>query len=86
MKLHRYSVVVDWTGNTGVGTQSYASYSRDHIIDVPGKAPIAGSSNAAFRGDASRHNPEDLLVASLGACHMLWYLHLAAQEKLVVTH
>lgn len=32
----------------------------------------------AFRGDAHRYNPEELLLASLASCHMLWYLHLCA--------
>jgi organic hydroperoxide reductase OsmC/OhrA len=82
---HRYRVDVDWTGNLGSGTQSYRGYERSHEIRVPGKPALAGSSDAAFRGDASRHNPEDLLVAALSSCHMLAYLHLAATAKVVVT-
>ncbi|MBB6244083.1 OsmC family protein [Rhodanobacter sp. MP1X3] len=82
---HRYRVDVDWTGNRGTGTQSYRGYERSHDIRVPGKPVLAGSSDAAFRGDASRHNPEDLLVAALSSCHMLSYLHLAATSKVVVT-
>jgi organic hydroperoxide reductase OsmC/OhrA len=31
------------------------------------------------------HNPEDMLLASLSACHMLWYLHLACKAGVVVT-
>jgi organic hydroperoxide reductase OsmC/OhrA len=30
------------------------------------------------------HNPEELLVASVSACHMLWYLHLCADAGVVV--
>jgi len=82
---HRYRVDVDWTGNLGSGTTSYQSYERSHDIRVPGKPVLAGSSDAAFRGNASQHNPEDLLVAALSSCHMLAYLHLAASAKLVVT-
>ena len=82
---HRYRVDVDWTGNRGTGTQSYRGYERSHDIRVPGKPVLAGSSDVAFRGDASRHNPEDLLVAALSSCHMLSYLHLAATSKVVVT-
>lgn len=85
MTRHQYTVVVDWTGNAGAGTQSYSAYRRDHVIAVPGKPPIEGSSDPAFRGDPSRHNPEELLVASLSACHMLWYLHLCSDHGLVVT-
>ncbi len=31
-----------------------------------------------------RYNPEDLLVSSLSACHLLVYLHLAATAGIVV--
>ena len=84
MKQHTYQVTVDWTGNDGSGTKSYASYRRDHTIASPGKPVIGGSSDPSFRGDSSRYNPEELLVASLSACHMLWYLHLCAVNKVIV--
>lgn len=84
MKQHTYEVQIDWTGNDGEGTKSYRNYRRDHIIAAPGKPPIPGSSDPNFRGDRSRYNPEDLLVASLSACHMLWYLHLCALSHVTV--
>lgn len=82
---HHYNPTVVWTGNTGTGTSSYKAYSRDHVIRVSGRPDIPGSSDPAFRGDAARHNPEDMLVASLSTCHMLWYLHLAAEAGVIVT-
>lgn len=82
---HHYSVEVEWTGNTGEGTANYRSYSRDHDVRIPGKPTIAGSADPGFRGDPARWNPEDLLVASLSECHMLWVLALAAQSGVVVT-
>ena len=45
---------------------------------------LAGSSDLAFRGDPTKHNPEEFLLASLSACHMLWYLHLCADAGIVV--
>jgi organic hydroperoxide reductase OsmC/OhrA len=83
-KTHTYTCKVTWTGNTGTGTSSYRAYSRDHVIAAQGKPDLPGSSDPAFRGDAKRYNPEDLLVASLAACHMLWYLHLCADAKVAV--
>jgi organic hydroperoxide reductase OsmC/OhrA len=82
---HRYSVSVTWSGNLGSGTSGYRDYSRNYEIDADGKAAIHGSTDPAFRGDRSRWNPEELLVASLSACHKLWYLHLAAEAGIVVT-
>ena len=54
-------------------------------MTAPHKDPIAGSSDPRFRGDASRWNPEELLVAAIAQCHMLWYLHLAAEAGVTVT-
>ncbi len=82
---HRYSVTVEWTGNLGSGTAGYRTYSRDHEIGAKDKPIICGSSDPAFRGDPSRWNPEELLVAALSACHKLWYLHLAAEAGVIVT-
>ncbi|MGA0587540.1 OsmC family protein [Dyella sp. KRB-257] len=82
---HRYRVDVVWTGNRGSGTDGYRNYSRNHVIRVPGKPELAGSADPAFRGDATRHNPEDMLVAALSTCHMLSYLHMATVAGVVVT-
>lgn len=82
---HRYTVEVAWTGNRGTGTRTYQGYGREHEVRVAGKPVIAGSSDAAYRGDGSKHNPEDMLVAALSSCHMLWYLHLAAVAGVTVT-
>jgi organic hydroperoxide reductase OsmC/OhrA len=68
-----------------VGTRDYRAYDRDHDVVGEGKASIEGSSDPHFRGNAARWNPEELLVASLAACHQLWYLHLCAINGIVVT-
>ena len=83
-RLHRYAVRVEWTGNSGTGTSSYTGYGREHTIYGRDKEPIAGSSDPVFRGDRSRYNPEELLVASASACHMLSYLHLCSVKGVVV--
>ena len=82
---YRYTVSLTWTGNIGSGTSGYRDYSRDYEISTEGKPVIHGSADPAFRGDRSRWNPEELLVASLSACHKLWYLHLAAEAGIIVT-
>jgi organic hydroperoxide reductase OsmC/OhrA len=85
MKTHRYAVTVEWTGNTGTGTSGHRNYGRQHEISAGTEKPrIPGSSDPAFRGDPARWNPEELLVASLSACHKLWYLHLCANAGIVV--
>lgn len=83
-KTHSYPIRMCWTGNTGQGTRDYHAYERTHEYSVDGKPPIPGSADPAFRGDATRYNPEELLVMSISSCHMLWYLHLCAESKVVV--
>src|ERR1700761_6279834 len=85
-KVHSYRVLNEWTGNLGSGTSGYRAYSRNHLIKADGKEPINGSSDPAFRGDRTRYNPEELLVASLSTCHMLWYLHLCSDEGIAIVN
>lgn len=83
-RRHNYQVTVQWTGNKGSGTSSYQAYERSHTILKEGKQAILASSDPAFRGDNTRHNPEELFLASISSCHMLWYLHLCSEAGIVV--
>jgi organic hydroperoxide reductase OsmC/OhrA len=83
-RQHVYEVAVEWTGNRGTGTSNYRAYGREHEIRAGAKPPIRGSADPAFRGDPTRWNPEDLVVAALSACHKLWYLHLCAMNGIAV--
>lgn len=83
-KEHHYKIALQWTGNTGSGTTAYKSYERSHRISVENKPYIDASSDPGFRGDPTKYNPEELLVASLSSCHMLWYLHLCAEAGVIV--
>lgn len=87
MRTHNYLVNIKWTGNLGTGTSGYTAYSRNHIFSAANKTEmIKLSSDPHFRGDASIYNPEELLVASIASCHMLWYLHLCADAKITVVN
>jgi len=86
IKNHSYQVEVLWTGNTGQGTQCYRSYARSHQISIEGKPLILASSDPSFLGDKTKYNPEELLVASLASCHMLWYLHLCSEANIIVVN
>lgn len=81
---HKYNLTVRWTGNKGQGTIDYRSYERSHTVSIDNKANILCSSDPAFRGDKTKHNPEELFVTSIATCHMLWYLHLCADFGIVV--
>ncbi|MDM1442707.1 OsmC family protein [Myroides odoratimimus] len=84
MKTHNYRATIEWTDNKGTGTDNYKSYERDHTITIEHKPAILGSSDPAFRGDKTRHNPEDMFISSLSSCHMLWYLHFCSVNNIIV--
>lgn len=81
---HAYSIRLIWEGSGGEGTSSYAGYDRTYRAEIEGKPDLVGSADPAFRGDAAKHNPEDLLVVAISACHMLSYLALCAREGIRV--
>lgn len=82
--MRSYAVTVTWTGNLGQGTRTYTGYRRDHTVGADGPPSIPGSSDPAYRGDPTRWNPEQLLLAAVSQCHMLWYLHLCADAGVEV--
>ncbi len=82
--INTFTTSVRWTGNTGSGTSSYKAYKRTWDLETPGKAVVHCSNDPALGGDPLKHNPEDMLIAALSSCHMLWYLHLCAVNKVVV--
>jgi organic hydroperoxide reductase OsmC/OhrA len=81
---HAYLTHLEWTGNLGQGTARYTEYARSFRATVKGKPPLMLSADAAFRGDPALHNPEDLLVAAIAGCHMLFYLALCARHGVQV--
>jgi organic hydroperoxide reductase OsmC/OhrA len=74
VRPHLYAAHVRWTGGASGPALDYATYSREYVVEIEGKPPLRGSADAHFRGDRALHNPEDLLVAALSACHLLSYL------------
>lgn len=63
-------------------------YSRKHIIRFDGGLEIPASSSPHVvpvpYSDASAADPEELLVAALSNCHMLWFLSIAAKRGFCV--
>lgn len=83
-RKHGYEATLVWTGAAAGPTSDYKSYSREYRIEFPGKAPLIGSADPTYLGDPGLHNPEELLLAALSACHMLSYLAVCARDKIAV--
>ena len=83
-EAHEYTARLIWDGNTGTGTATYAGYGREYRFLVDGKPELEGTADPKFKGDASRHNPEEHFLAAISGCHMLSYLALCARSGIRV--
>lgn len=83
-KKHSYAATLTWTGADRGPVRDYRGYSRVYRVEIAGKPALVGSADPLFRGDPALHNPEDLLLASLSACHMLTYLAHCARAGIEV--
>ena len=80
--MSEYSAEVHWERGEQVFTDN--RYSRRHLLRFDGGAELAGSSSPHVvrlpYSDAAAVDPEEMFVASLASCHMLWFLGIAAQR------
>ncbi len=83
-KKHFYETSILWTGNKGTGTSGYNGYDRSYDVKSTDKVALQCSADPVYLGDPQKYNPEELLVASVASCHMLWYLHLCSVNKIIV--
>jgi len=81
--MTEHHIVLNW--EKGDGPFTYEAYSRNHAIGFKNsQETVILSASPAYRGDGSKADPEDLLVAALSSCHMLSFLAIAAKKKLTV--
>ena len=81
--MAEHHVTLNW--EKGEAPFTYDAYSRNHAIGFKnGQETIVASAASTYKGDASKPDPEDLLVAALSSCHMLSFLAIAAKKKVTV--
>lgn len=84
--MSEYTAEIVWER----GDQDFLAntYSRRHVLRFDGGAQVPGSSSPHVvslpYSDASAVDPEEMFVASLSSCHMLWFLTMAVKRKFVV--
>lgn len=76
--MANHTASVSWTSD---GQFTSGKYSRAHELSFDGGAIVGGSSSPSVVplpfSDPAGVDPEEALVASASACHMLWFLSLA---------
>ncbi|MEA3064762.1 MAG: hypothetical protein QOJ27_1208 [Sphingomonadales bacterium] len=83
--MANYVATVEWRSD---GRFREGRYSRAHRLSFDGGAVVTGSSSPHVvpepMSDPAGVDPEEALVASVSACHMLWFLHVARDAGLDV--
>lgn len=84
--MSTYTATVEWRRNGEIFADG--RYSRAHAWRFDGGAEVRASSSPFVvpvpYSDPTGVDPEEAFVASLSACHMLWFLSLAAKRGWVV--
>ena len=80
--MGEHRIALSW--EKGDAPFTYQAYPRNHQIAFKNGEQLTVSAGATYLGDASKADPEDLLVAALSSCHMLSFLAIAAKKKLPV--
>jgi organic hydroperoxide reductase OsmC/OhrA len=84
--MSEYTAQLEWQR----GGQDFPGnrYSRKHVLRFDGGVELPGSSSPSVvplpMSDANAVDPEEMFVASLASCHMLWFLSIAAARKFCV--
>jgi organic hydroperoxide reductase OsmC/OhrA len=76
--MSEHHATISWRRSSADFT--YLTYNRAHDWRFT-SATVPASATKEFRGDESRVNPEEALVAALSSCHMLTFLAVAAKRK-----
>ena len=80
--MAQHHIALTWS--RGETPFTYETYPRNHAIAFKDGPPVIFSSSPAYKGDASKGDPEDMLVAALSSCHMLSFLAIAAKKRVTV--
>jgi len=79
---HVYTLQLNWTGDS---KENHVVNDRVYEIEIEGKPILKGSADTPFFGDGSKYNPEDLLLSSLSACHMMSFFYVCRKQGITIT-
>lgn len=81
---HAFETTLRWPADPAQVLPPDPAFSRNNILGGAGKPDVPGSAPTVYGGEASRYNPEELMVMALSQCHMLTFLAIASRKRLGV--
>lgn len=81
----QFKVETKWSFENSENFEHYSN-SKTHQVNINGKDALTVSAAKVFKGDETKHNPEDLFLAALSSCHMMSYMYLCQKHKITLLH
>lgn len=79
-----FKVQTQWSSLKETKNFELFSNSRTHKVYIDGKDSLTISAAKVFKGDETKHNPEDLFLAALSSCHMMSYMYLCKKHHITL--
>lgn len=80
--MSEHNITLTWTKQTK--SFAYKEYNREHQWDFGEGLIVKASSAPQFLGNPECADPEQAFAAALSSCHMLFFIAICSQKRLVV--
>lgn len=84
MLKKEFKVHTKWSSIAEKDKSKLGSNQKNHFTDIKGKESLIVSAAKEFKGDATKHNPEDLFLSALSSCHMMSYMYLCDKNNITL--
>ncbi len=81
-----FKVHTKWSSLTESDTSKARNNSKTHSIHIKSKDVLTISAAKEFKGDQTKHNPEDLFLSALSSCHMMSYMYLCDKNNITLVN
>ncbi len=79
-----FKVHTKWSFLTENDTSKSRGNPKTHQTYIKNKDPLTISAAKEFKGDETKHNPEDLFLSALSSCHMMSYMYLCDKNNITL--
>ena len=77
-----FKVLTKWSSINKEDSLNTFSNLKTHRTYIENKEPLIISADKSFKGDKTKHNPEDLFLSALSSCHMMSYMYLCDKNNI----
>ena len=84
MLEREFKVHTKWSSLTENDMYKSGINPKTHSTHIKNKDILTISAAKEFKGDKTKHNPEDLFLSALSSCHMMSYMYLCDKNNITL--